>query len=112
MPAHTSIILVAVPPNIRHALTRWMIEPAPGVFVGNITSRVRDELWYQIQAATDGGAALMIAPAPTEQGFSIKTCGQERRRVADLDGLFLVATDVQLEDNERTLTTENQADAF
>ena len=27
MAGHATMILTAVPPNIRHALTRWMIEP-------------------------------------------------------------------------------------
>ena len=88
---YTTFVLTAVPPNLRHALTRWMIEPAAGVFVGTITARVRDELWDQITASVDTGWGLAVCSAPTEQGFAIQTCGTERRALIDMEGLQLVA---------------------
>ena len=100
MSAHyTTFILTAVPPNLRHALTRWMIEPAAGVFVGTISVRVRDELWAQIRAAVADGCGLSVSSGPTEQGFTIRSCGTQRRELIDLDGLQLVA-------HPRPLTTK------
>ena len=96
---NATFILTAVPPNIRHALTRWMIEPAPGVFVGTMSARVRDELWGTIESETHGGWALLIHPAANEQGFSIRTCGEERRNVVDMSGLQLIAMSAEHLDN-------------
>ena len=91
MAAPVTLILVAVPPNIRHALTQWMIEPAPGVFVGTISARVRDEIWEQVAVETHGGWGLLIHPDDTEQGFTIRVCGEDRRRIVDFEGIALVS---------------------
>jgi CRISPR-associated protein Cas2 len=36
------------------------------------------------------GAALLIHPAPTEQGYAIRTAGTRRRAPVDFDGLTLI----------------------
>ena len=99
MTGHATMVLVAVPPNIRHALTRWMTEPAAGVFVGTMSARVREELWRTVENETHGGWALLMYPDDTEQGFSIRTCGEDRRRIIDLDGLQLAALPAEHLDN-------------
>lgn len=91
MAAPVTLVLVAVPPNIRHALTQWMIEPAPGVFVGTMSARVRDQIWNQIEVETHGGWGLLIHPDDTEQGFTIRVCGEDRRRMIDFEGITLVS---------------------
>lgn len=78
-----------------------MIEPAAGVFVGTISARIRDELWRQIVTAAEDGWGLSISSAPTEQGFTIRSCGSERRELIDMEGLQLVGS-------RRILTTETQ----
>ena len=102
---YTVFVLTAVPPNLRHALTRWMIEPAAGVFIGTITVRVRDELWAQIKMAVHEGAGLSVSSAPTEQGFTIRSCGTERRQLVDLDGLQLVVSSRHLTSQKQTPQT-------
>lgn len=104
---NATFVLTAVPPNIRHALTRWMIEPAPGVFVGTMSARVRDELWETIEAETHGGWALLIHPDTSEQGFSIRTCGEDRRHIVDFGGLQLVSMSAEHLDN---LNAPNKAE--
>ena len=96
---YTTFVLTAVQANVRHALTRWMIEPAAGVFVGTLSARVRDELWDQISASVEDGWGLLISSTPTEQGFTIRTCGRQRRELLDREGILLVA-------HPRPLTTE------
>ncbi|MDE0499642.1 MAG: type I-E CRISPR-associated endoribonuclease Cas2 [Acidimicrobiales bacterium] len=96
---NATFVLTAVPPNIRHALTRWMIEPAPGVFVGTMSARVRDELWHIIEGETHGGWAILIHPDTSEQGFAIRTCGTDRRHIVDIDGLQLVTMPAEHLDN-------------
>ncbi|MBD2895640.1 CRISPR-associated endoribonuclease Cas2 [Actinomadura sp. RB99] len=80
----------AVPDYVRGSLTRWLTEPAPGLYVGTVSARVRDELWKAVTEAVGDGAAVLVHPATTEQGFTIKTAGERRRRIADFDGLQLV----------------------
>lgn len=91
MAISVTYVLVAVPPNIRHALTRWMIEPAPGVFIGTISAKVRDELWTIIRQETWEGWALMVHPSANEQGFTIETTGVDRRSIVDFDGVQLAS---------------------
>ena len=42
------IVLTACPVGLRGDLTRWLLEIAPGVFVGHIDARIRDRLWERI----------------------------------------------------------------
>lgn len=84
------IATTAVPDSLRGALSRWAIEVMPGVFVGTVSARVRDNLWKETTAAIHDGAAMLLHPAPNEQGFSIKTAGTRRRVPMDFDGLTLM----------------------
>lgn len=84
------ISTTAVPDHVRGALTRWLTEPAPGLYVGTVSARVRGELWSAVAASVQDGAAVCVHPATNEQGFLIKTAGQRRRHVADFDGLQLI----------------------
>ncbi|MFI7077122.1 type I-E CRISPR-associated endoribonuclease Cas2e [Micromonospora sp. NPDC049903] len=81
----------AVPDHLRGALSRWMIEVKPGLFVGTLSAKVRDELWNAASAVVGDGAAVLIQPDNTEQGFTLRTAGERRRRPVDFDGLTLVA---------------------
>lgn len=85
------LITTAVPDHLRGALSRWMIEVGPGIFVGTLSAKVRDELWEATSASVGDGAAVLIHPDNTEQGFTLRTAGQRRRRPVDFDGLTLVA---------------------
>lgn len=81
----------AVPDRLHGALSRWMIEVAPGLFVGTLSARVRDELWEAAGDVVGDGAAILLHPYDNEQGFRIRTAGARRRRPVDFDGLTLVA---------------------
>jgi CRISPR-associated protein Cas2 len=39
------LVLERVPVSLQGELTRWLLEPRAGVFVGNIPAGVRDRLW-------------------------------------------------------------------
>ncbi|MFE4291441.1 type I-E CRISPR-associated endoribonuclease Cas2e [Streptomyces sp. NPDC056647] len=86
----TVLSTTAVPDHVRGALTRWMIEPTPGLYVGTLSTRVRDELWSIVRASIGPGAATLIHPASNEQGFALQTAGDRRRITVDFDGLTLV----------------------
>lgn len=79
-----------VKPSLRGELTRWMIQPQAGVFVGRLSARVRDLLWEKVRKKAPMGRALMIYSAKTEQGFAVRASGERRRQVVDMEGLYLV----------------------
>ncbi|WP_091041886.1 type I-E CRISPR-associated endoribonuclease Cas2e [Glycomyces sambucus] len=96
------IATTSVPLHLKGALSRWTIEVAPGVFVGTTSKRVREQLWDLTQQAVADGAAVLIHTAANEQGFSIKTAGERRRRPEDFDGLTLVRFVAQSPDPDTT----------
>lgn len=82
----------AIADGTRGALTRWMLEPAPGVYVGTLTARVRDELWSGLCESIDDqeGWAVLVHGSAAEQRFSIRTHGEGARRPRTIDGLTLI----------------------
>jgi CRISPR-associated protein Cas2 len=84
------ISTTAIPDHVGGALSRWLIEPCPGLYVGTVSARVRDELWSAVSASVGEGMAVLIHPADNEQGFAIRTSGQRRRHIVDFDGLQLI----------------------
>lgn len=87
----TVVVLIAVQPGLKGHLTRWMIEVASGVFVGNPTRRVRDRLWEVLSERVGDGQVVMAEPAANEQGWALRTAGRDRWFPIDFDGLILSA---------------------
>ncbi|MGW8376005.1 type I-E CRISPR-associated endoribonuclease Cas2e [Streptomyces sp. ODS28] len=100
MATMTVIGTTAVPDHVRGALSRWMTETMPGLYVGTLSGRVRHELWEAVSATVGSGAAVLLHPQANEQGYEIRTAGERRRRPIDLDGLVLVAMNPMEVDNE------------
>ncbi|MEU1854302.1 type I-E CRISPR-associated endoribonuclease Cas2e [Streptomyces sp. NPDC019990] len=90
MPSMVVIATTAVPDHLRGALSRWTSEVVPGIFIGSVSARVRDQLWQAVTEIVGNGAALLIHPTDTEQGYAIRTAGSRRRIPADFDGLTLI----------------------
>ncbi|MFI6019025.1 type I-E CRISPR-associated endoribonuclease Cas2e [Streptomyces sp. NPDC051287] len=90
MPSMLVLATTAVPDHLRGALSRWTIEVVPGIFVGTVSARVRDQLWDAVIDVVEDGAAVLVHPAPTEQGYQIRTAGTRRRVPMDFDGLTLM----------------------
>ena len=84
------VILERVSPSVRGELTRWMIEPQAGVFVGKVSGMVRDKLWERVCAEARGGACTLIHSSSAEQGFSVRSWGVPSRETLDFEGLTLV----------------------
>lgn len=86
----TVVVLAVVPPGLRGHLTRWLIEISPGVFVGRVTARVREQLWTRIcRHAGQAGRVAMVHAARNEQGLEFRVAGAEWEPV-DYDGVMLV----------------------
>ena len=86
------LILERVTPSLRGELTRWLIQPKTGVFVGHLPARVRDLLWDKAVAGLKTGAGMMIYSNNTEQGFSVLSAGDPSKVMTDFEGLLLPKT--------------------
>jgi CRISPR-associated protein Cas2 len=85
MPSMLVIATTAVPDHLRGALSRWTSEVVPGIFVGTVSACVRDQLWHAVTETVGNGAAVLVHPAPTEQGYAIRTAGTRRRVPIDFE---------------------------
>ncbi|MEU6402596.1 type I-E CRISPR-associated endoribonuclease Cas2e [Streptomyces sp. NPDC046985] len=90
MPSMITISATAVPDHLRGALSRWLLEVTPELYVGTVSARVRDELWASVAACTGDGMSVLIYPSDNEQGFEIRTAGTRRRSPVDFDGMTLI----------------------
>ncbi|MGI4787791.1 MAG: type I-E CRISPR-associated endoribonuclease Cas2e [Janthinobacterium lividum] len=88
----TVLILERVPATLRGELSRWMIEPRTGVFVGKVSAMVRDSLWDKARSGAKSGAGMLLYSSPTEQGFLALSFGDTSRDLVDWEGLTLVFT--------------------
>lgn len=68
----TVIVVAACPVGLRGHLTRWLLEIAPGVFVGKVSSRVRELMWLRVVEMVRAGRAIMVYSANNEQGLAFK----------------------------------------
>lgn len=84
------MVLQRVPPSLRGELTRWLLEPQSGVFVGTVSAMVRDKLWDKCCKSLRGGAMMQIWSTNTEQGFQMRTLGLTQREAVDMGGLQLI----------------------
>ena len=107
MPSMLVLATTAVPDHLRGALSRWTTEVVAGIFVGTVSARIRDELWTAVCDTVGDGAAVLVYPAPTEQGYAIHTAGTRRRTPMDFDGLTLMRmtaaprADIQITERQR-----------
>ncbi len=85
------MILEKVPASLRGELTRWLIEPHTGVFVGHVNAMVRDRLWTKCCKAKRAGGIVQIWSTNTEQRFKMRMAGVTKRTVVDFDGLQLIS---------------------
>jgi len=85
------IVVENVPPRLRGRLAVWLIEIRAGVYVGDLSAKVRDMLWQQVEAGLEDGNAIMAWSTNTESGFDFKTLGENRRLPVEIDGLKLVS---------------------
>lgn len=89
--ALTVVALERVPVGVRGDLSRWMIQPATGVFVGDLTAIVRALIWDRLCSYKRTGACVMVCAAANEQGFEVRQHGDRSFLPIDMDGLALIA---------------------
>ena len=85
------IVLENAPPRLRGRLAIWLLEIRAGVYVGNYSARVRDNIWNQVEQGIGEGNAVMAWRCSNEAGFDFVTFGSNRRIPVELDGAKLVS---------------------
>ncbi|KZN44614.1 type I-E CRISPR-associated endoribonuclease Cas2 [Pseudoalteromonas luteoviolacea] len=84
------VVTEAVPPRLRGRLAVWLLEIRAGVYVGDISRRVREMVWFQVGELAENGNVVMAWATNTESGFDFVTYGKNARMPIDFDGLRLV----------------------
>ncbi len=85
------VVTESVPFRLRGRLAVWLLEVRAGVYVGDVSRRVREMIWEQVTELAEHGNVVMAWATNTESGFEFQTYGQNRRMPVDLDGLRLVS---------------------
>jgi len=85
------IVVENVPHRLRGRLAVWLIEIRAGVYVGDLSAKVREMIWAQIVDGIEEGNAIMTWSTNTESGFDFVTLGKNRRLPIEFDGLKLVS---------------------
>lgn len=83
------VSLTNCPPRLRGDLTKWLIEVNTGVYVGNVSARVRDELWQRICENVKDGRATLVFSTNNEQGMDFRV-HNTTWIPTDFDGLQLM----------------------
>ena len=83
------LAVTAVPAGLRGDLTKWLMEIAPGVFVGTPSARIREQIWARTVALCKDGRAIMVCSANNEQGMIFRTHRHDWEPT-DFDGLTLM----------------------
>jgi CRISPR-associated protein Cas2 len=85
------MILEHVPARLRGELTRWLIEPKAGVYIGHVNAMVRDRLWEKCCAVKGlKGGVLQIWSTNTEQRYMMRMYGEMQRKIVELEGMQLI----------------------
>lgn len=84
------VVTEAVPPRLRGRLAVWLLEIRAGVYVGDVSKRIREMIWFQVSELAEDGNAVMAWATNTESGFDFITYGENARMPVDFQGLRLV----------------------
>ena len=91
------------PPKLRGDLSKWLCEINTGVYVGNVSSRVRDALWERVCQNLKNGQATMVFTTAGEQRMDFRTHTTTWEMV-DFDGIKLMRRPLpQMEQNQLDL---------
>lgn len=85
------VVTENVPPRLRGRLAVWLLEVRAGVYVGDVSRRVREMVWENLDRGLEDGNVVIAWAANTESGFDFQTLGANRRTPVEFDGLRLVS---------------------
>lgn len=62
------VVTEAVPPRLRGRLAVWLLEIRAGVYVGDVSRRIREMIWEQVEALAEDGNVAMAWASNHESG--------------------------------------------
>lgn len=83
------ITMTDCPSKLRGDLTKWLFEIDTGVYVGDVSARVREALWERICGNIGGGRATMVYSAKNEQHLEFRTHNTPWK-IRDFDGIKIM----------------------
>lgn len=83
------LCIVNCPLQLKGDLTKWLMEINPGIFVGNVNTRIREKIWDRVKENIKFGQVTMVYTSDNEQGFSFKS-HNTAWQPADYEGLTLI----------------------
>lgn len=83
------ITMTDCPIGLRGDLTKWLLEVSAGVFVGQVSARVRDQLWERIKETTKEGRVTMVFNTKNEQHLDFRVHNSTWEPI-DFDGIKLM----------------------
>ena len=83
------IVLEKCPISLRGDLTKWLQEISLGVYVGQISARVRDSLWERVCSEAKSGRATMVYSVRNEQHLDFRVHNTSWEPI-DFDGTKLM----------------------
>lgn len=85
------IVIENAPPRLRGRLAVWLLEVRAGVYVGELSKKVREMIWGQVVDGIEDGNAVMAWTTNNESGYDFMTAGINRRVPVEMDGVKLVS---------------------
>lgn len=85
------VVTENVPDRLRGRMAVFLVEVRAGVYIGDVSKRVREKLWEYLSADLGDGNVVMAWSTNTESGFDFQTLGANRRVPVEFDGLRLVS---------------------
>lgn len=83
------ITLTNCPPALRGDLTKWLQEINSGVYVGRVSTRVREKIWKRVRENTKSGSATLVFSTNNEQRMDFRVHNTSWEPI-DFDGLKLI----------------------
>ena len=104
------VTVSSCPTKLRGDLTKWFFEIDTGVFVGNLSARVRDAVWKRICENIGSGRATMVFNTNSEQKLDFRICNSDWEPT-DYDGLKLVRRKIEtgnkVSENKTSMVQQN-----
>lgn len=97
-----SMLVIAsetIPARLRGRLAIWLLQVRAGIYIGNVSAKVREMIWEQCETFYEDGNIVMAWQTNTESGFDFQTLGENRRIPVEMDGVRLVSFLPQDEEN-------------
>lgn len=107
----TVITLTNAPPSLRGDLTKWMQEIAIGVYVGNVNTKIREQLWERVIQNIRHGQATMTFSNRNEVGYQFQTLNAYRQNI-DFDGIPLVLIPSNSSDSDKNNNSHGYSNAY